>query len=406
MPRPATALNTVSRKRPDGGREFTWYHRATGALIGRSRDGWTKEAAQARAQELEGAKGKPAPPSGSFGEICALYLSSSQFLARAPRTKAEYSSHIEIMRGMWETVPVHGITRKVVRALHASYADRPWRGNAILRTLRLVMNFAIHELELAGLSKNPAERLSLYETRPRDQIWRQWQIDAFLDAAADQPQLRRACALLLYTVQRPSDMLQLATPMVYQQDGRTWIRLRQGKTSAMVDVPCHSGLERELIRTSAVNSAEGIKARKRRASPLLVASPTGLTWRYRNFARAWDRVRHRANWRIARLAMAEMGGLPPRTQKVARAEAKETIRSRMLDNLQRRDLRRTGMVQLAVAGATTPQIAALSGHSIDRAQKILDTYLPRRGDVALGGVEKWEAGGAGNIVPLVKRVRP
>lgn len=406
MPRPATALNTVSRKQPDGGREYVWYHRATGTLIGRSRDGWTKEAAQARALELEGAKGKPSPPAGSFGEICALYLGSPHFTNRAPRTQAEYSSHIEILRGMWEAVPVHGITRKVVRALHASYADRPWRGNAILRTLRLLMNFAIHELELPGLTKNPAERLTLYETRPREQIWRQWQIDAFLEAAGDQPELRRACALLLYTVQRPSDMLQMATPMVYQQEGRTWIRLRQGKTSAMVDVPCHSGLERELIRTSAINSNEGVKARKRRASPLLVASPTGLTWRYRNFARSWDRVRRRANWRIARAALAEMGGLPSRGQKVARAEAKAAIRGRMLGDLQRRDLRRTGMVQLAVAGATTPQIAALSGHSIDRAQKILDTYLPRRGDVALGGVEKWEAGGGGNIVPLVKRSRP
>jgi hypothetical protein len=42
--------------------------------------------------------------------------------------------------------------------------------------------------------------------------------------------------------------------------------------------------------------------------------------------------------------------------------------------------------KLAIAGATVPQIAALSGHSIAQVQKILDVYLPRRGEVALSAV--------------------
>ncbi len=73
-----------------------------------------------------------------------------------------------------------------------------------------------------------------------------------------------------------------------------------------------------------------------------------------------------------------------------------------LGELQRRDVRRTGIIQLALAEATTPQIAALSGHSIDQVQTILDTYLPRRGEVALGGVEKWEKAGpaVSNVVTL------
>ncbi|NKE43903.1 hypothetical protein HB662_03880 [Roseomonas frigidaquae] len=42
------------------------------------------------------------------------------------------------------------------------------------------------------------------------------------------------------------------------------------------------------------------------------------------------------------------------------------------------------MVQLALAGATIPQIAALSG------QSIAETSVPRRADIALAGVEAWE----------------
>lgn len=387
MPRPATALNTITRRRRDGTVDYDFYYRPTGLLIGRSRDGWTKEAARERAaQMLADEAHRSGPPAGSFGEVCTLYLSSPRYRDLAPRTQAEYRDHIEIMRGMWETVPVVGITRKVVRALHASYADRRWRGNAILRTLRLVMNFAIYELEVPGLTSNPAERIAHYQTRPREQVWSQAQIDAFLEAAADQPVMRRAFALLLYTVQRPGDVLSMAQPMLFEKDGRLWIRLQQAKTKTLVDVPCHAGLEAELRRP------EGYKSQEE--GPLLVASPRGKAWLYRNFARAWDKMRRRANWRIARKEIEQRGGLPPRNQPTQKRKAKESIRALMIGDLQRRDLRRTGMVQLAKAGASTPQIAALSGHSVDRVQRILDTYLPRKGEVALGGVKKWESGSA------------
>ena len=53
-------------------------------------------------------------------------------------------------------------------------------------------------------------------------------------------------------------------------------------------------------------------------------------------------------------------------------------------------MRRTGTVCLAEVGATTPQITALSGHTIDDYQYIIDAYLPRRPEVALGGIEAWE----------------
>ena len=50
------------------------------------------------------------------------------------------------------------------------------------------------------------------------------------------------------------------------------------------------------------------------------------------------------------------------------------------------------IVRLAEAGATPPQIAAISGHSIDYCQRIMDTCLERRTEVAVGGIEPWERG--------------
>jgi hypothetical protein len=89
--------------------------------------------------------------------------------------------------------------------------------------------------------------------------------------------------------------------------------------------------------------------------------------------------------------------------------SKERVRTDLADrHRQRRDLRRTGIVRLAEAGATTPQIAALSGHSIDYCQRIIDTYLPRRTEVALGGIEAWERAGLTAHSPVVSiaAVRP
>jgi hypothetical protein len=60
-------------------------------------------------------------------------------------------------------------------------------------------------------------------------------------------------------------------------------------------------------------------------------------------------------------------------------------------SLLHRDLRRTGMLELALCGVPEAQIASLSGHSIEQTRRILDTYLPRRGELALAAVERWEA---------------
>jgi integrase len=79
-----------------------------------------------------------------------------------------------------------------------------------------------------------------------------------------------------------------------------------------------------------------------------------LPWQYRNFSRSWD-------------AVCEKAGIV---------------------GVQRRDLRRTAMVRMAEVGATTAQIAAVSGHTIDQTARILDTYIPRRGEVAAGAIEE------------------
>ena len=54
------------------------------------------------------------------------------------------------------------------------------------------------------------------------------------------------------------------------------------------------------------------------------------------------------------------------------------------------DLRRTTVVWLAEAGSTKAEVAAITGHLIDRVRTILETYLPRTGPMAVAAIAKLE----------------
>lgn len=45
---------------------------------------------------------------------------------------------------------------------------------------------------------------------------------------------------------------------------------------------------------------------------------------------------------------------------------------------------------MAQAGLTVPKIASITGWGVDYCQRIVDTYLPRRSEVAASAIEQWE----------------
>lgn len=55
------------------------------------------------------------------------------------------------------------------------------------------------------------------------------------------------------------------------------------------------------------------------------------------------------------------------------------------------DLRRTAVVNLARAGCTVPEIAAITGHSKRTIHELLETYLPTDAAVAENAIAKLEA---------------
>lgn len=140
-------------------------------------------------------------------------------------------------------------------------------------------------------------------------------------------------------------------------DNRLYISLRQQKTGDLLNVPVHGTLEPLLRERLAPDWKPETLSNQRTysnttATLLLVPSPTGKPWAYRNFCRAWD------------LITRETG----------------------IEGLQRRDLRRTGIVRLAEAGASRriyhggpkwPWVRSRSGKNAADATKV--ARLPSHG---------------------------
>ncbi|GBQ46115.1 tyrosine-type recombinase/integrase [Komagataeibacter sucrofermentans] len=376
MPRSRrTGLNVVRKKRSDGSVIEYFYDRATKKFLGH-----TREAALERLSFQDPVTEAGIVP-GSIAALIVDYLGDEEVQGRLREsTRRLYRGYLDRMRDDWGDIPARAITRQEVKAIKKRMRGTPRKANQILSLLQILLARA---KEQGIVTENVAERFGRLHIASRVQIWSYEMEDAFLVRA--RPSLQLAYMLLLYTVQRPSDVLSMDASRISERDGRLFIALQQSKTGTLLDVPVHerlAGMLRERMRQierEAISSPVNLVGRIGRQSPkLLVPSPTGKKWARRNFCRAWDQI-------IARMAQGAA------RQLFREGFSKEEVREQLAEShRQRRDLRRTGIVRLAEAGATTPQIASISGHGIDYCQRIIDTYLPRRTEVAVAGMQLWE----------------
>lgn len=388
MPRrPITGIKSAVRRGPDGAVVRTdYYDRATGAFLGNDRDAAIRKARAGRGV-MDTVRVE------TFGQLCAAYLASPEYAGLARATRVLNRLYVDQLRDRFGPLPPAAITRPVVRKLRDLHAAQPTKGNRVIATLRLVLAYGV---DTGVLRENAASRPGRLKERPRTAMFTAEQIQRLLEAAGS-VEMRRAIALLLYTVQRPADVLKLGPQHVSRRDGRAWITLRQAKTDEWVDVPLH--------RDAAAILAEPLPPRTSRraaavvAPALLIPSPTGRPWMYRNFFRQWERTRERADYRLARERMAAWPARATRTQDET-DRLKAALRAEMVGTLQLRDFRRTGMVMMSLAGATPQKIASVSGHTIERVVRILDTYIPRRSELAAGAIDAWEQGSGTNVIRL------
>jgi integrase len=283
-------------------------------------------------------KKSASPPTVAAGTLTYLinhYRKSPDFTKNLkPRTKRTYGQLLNELDNKFGDLPIKTISRKFIFAYRDSLAATPNKANSMLRMLRIILNYA---LDREWITTNPAQRPKQLKIRPRKVIWTPDIRQRFIDHAT--PEMLTPFYLGFYTVQRLEDCLL----MTWSQYDGARIILGQEKTEELVYVPVHSTLKSHLDKLPKVSTH-------------ILVNPKDKPYSYNSFQKQWKAVRAAAG----------------------------------LEDYQFRDLRRTGMVEMSLAGANTQMVAAVSGHAINTTQNILDTYIPRYEELAKEGMRLWQ----------------
>jgi integrase len=272
---------------------------------------------------------------GSIAKVIAEYRESDEFRDLAPGTARYYNRYLRDIERLGHRLAFSSFTRRAVVDLIESYGKPHQRAKcaAVLKNLFKIARYR-------GLvATDETVGLRLRTSKPRDRVWSSDEIDRWLDAArVEDPHMMTSFLVLLFTAQRPSDVLR----MTWAQYSDSAIRVRQQKTRALLDVPLHPVL------------IEHLGGLRRSSSSVTIVAYRGRPVQYGQFNGRFRRIARRAG----------------------------------IEDAQARDLRRTAMLRMAEAGATVPQIASVSGHSIQATQRILETYLPRNRALAEAAITR------------------
>lgn len=331
-------MRYVTVRRDARGRE-RWYWQRRGFPLTRLPDiaGARWNEAQ-RLNDLADKAGKSPLLDANVDALIDKVRASEKFTAKAAGTRRHYEAWCKWFGGKWGHLPITAITRRVVVDFADSWAHSPSQRGIALTVLRRIFDVAAYQ---GLIDANPCHRLGLSKPKSRDQYFMPDDEKAFLKAC-ERDRLRTAFHLLLFTGQRPSDVLSMPRTH-YNQDT---IRARQQKTGKLVEIPAHALLKAYLAGAP-------------KDSILLAGYRGGPKSRYDAFNRDW----------------------------------RETVKAAGLEHLQARDLRRTAVVRMGEAGATEAEISAITGHTIERTRQILETYLVRTLPMGRSAIAKWERKG-------------
>lgn len=192
---------------------------------------------------------KRAVVSGSIDALAASYYQSLAFMGLARSTQSTYRNILDNFRGTkGADGMVHGtrriahLTRRVVERIIADKvrSSGPHAANNLLRVLSYALEHAVGQ---DWIRANPALGVKPIKTKSTGfRTWEEEHIEAFENHYASGTRERLALCLILYTGQRRSDIVRMGR----QHRVGDAIRVRQVKTDAMLTLPLHPALRREL----------------------------------------------------------------------------------------------------------------------------------------------------------------
>ena len=280
------------------------------------------------------------PPQGCLFTLISEFKSSAEYSTLAPSTRRAYVTYLREIEVEFGDMPLGALESLRVRGEFKRWRDgmaaTPRKADYAWTTLARVLSFA---KDRGRISANPCERGGrLYAADRADKIWTEADIARLLAVAT--PQMALALTLALWTGQRQGDLLALPWTAY---DG-SHIRLRQSKTGQAVVVRAGAPLKALLNAT-------------KKRCPLILTNMRGLPWTSDGFRSSWRKLCEKAK----------------------------------IEGLTFHDLRGSAVTRLALAGATTQEIAGVTGHSLADVHVILDRhYLGERAALADAAIRRLE----------------
>jgi integrase len=186
----------------------------------------------AQAANVGAARTKP----GSFDALCVSYFRSPDFRGLRPSTQTARRNVLEPFRLAHGSNPLRGLHRRHITAVIGAKADKPEAANHLLKTLRIILSYAVAQ---GMLDSNPASGVKKYRSQGEGHhSWSESEIAQFEQRHAIGSKARLALALGLYTAQRKGDVLRMGWQHV-TDDG---IVVRQQKTDSALLIPMHPQL--------------------------------------------------------------------------------------------------------------------------------------------------------------------
>lgn len=326
-------LNKINATLADGSSRVYWYDRKSGVRLPGEygSDEFLKALAAAREKKRAG---------DTLTDVIRAFEQTAKWRRLADSTKAEYRRIFKFWDGKFGSMPAKALSAKAFRrevlAWHDEFsAEKPREADNRITVLARVLSWAASDGPVDTNVLASFDRA--YDSNRSDLIWLPEHVEAFMAKAG--PEMQLAFVLALHTGQRQGDIRKMAWG---NYDG-TSITIRQGKTKALVRIPCTKALRETL---------DGMKRR----GAVILTTKTGRPFTPDYLKKQFAKVRDEAG----------------------------------IENLHFHDLRGTTVTLLFEAGCSVAEAASITGHSLKTAQQILDKYLSRTSVLAEAAIAKLE----------------
>ncbi|WP_454627670.1 tyrosine-type recombinase/integrase [Bradyrhizobium cenepequi] len=330
-------VHRVKWKRADGSIVTYLYHRASGTKL----DPDHLVESYAAAEKKMRTKGD-----GTFVQLIRLWDTNNPvFDALSEETRESYPWRLKKIEAKWGRCPIATFNDPDDADAFAGDALE-WHlelGRSSLRSADNLMSALCRVLSFAKekrkIKHHPIPTFTrLYKSDRSDQTWSEELQQQFIATA--RPAMATAMYLVRNTAMRAGAIRKFPWS---RYDGKR-VQIWSTKNKKWLWIPATIELKAHL---------DGLE----RKGPLVLVTPTGKAYAKRYFNEHWREDADKVN----------------------------------AGELNFHDNRGTAATLLAEAGATAPEIAEALTWTVDRAQKMLDTYLARRGTLAANAYEKLEA---------------